>query len=68
MPKPSASAVNHHTHLSLEINAHFTRRESIVDLVDHLNLRVVITRAQRAQLITTHSFSSSISPCAPYLR
>lgn len=42
----STAAVDHHTHLSLVINAHLLGCIVIIDLIYHLNLGVVISSTQ----------------------
>lgn len=42
--------MDHHTHLAFVINAHLFGCIVIVDLIYHLDLSIVITCTQRAQL------------------
>lgn len=50
MAEASAAGVYHYAHLTYLVNAHFAGRPLVEDLVNHLNLRIVVTGAQGAQL------------------
>ena len=42
--------MNHYAHLARLLDAHLRRRPPVVDRIDHLDLGVVVTRAERAEL------------------
>lgn len=48
--QPPTSTVDHHTHLSLTLNAHLFGGKLIVDLVHHLYLSIMVAGSQSSQL------------------
>lgn len=55
MPEASAAAVDHHTHLAFVVNAHLLGGVVIVDLIHHLDLSIVVSCSQSAELQHTHT-------------
>mmetsp|Transcript_94914 Transcript_94914/g.226019 ORF Transcript_94914/g.226019 Transcript_94914/m.226019 type:complete len:221 (-) Transcript_94914:688-1350(-) len=50
MSQSTAARMDHDTYLSLLVNAHLLGDKLVVDLIHHLDLRVVVAGPQRAQL------------------